>query len=148
MRKIFFQITLVLFCLTNIGFNKIKATNGIKVSISNLRNNNGHILISLFKGGEGYPDKPEKAYRIAKANIADNKSTLLISNIVAGNYVIAILHDENDDQKMNKNFFGLPKEGYGFSNNVMGTFGPPSFNKAGFRYNNNTLLEIEIITKY
>ncbi|MBK7290922.1 MAG: DUF2141 domain-containing protein [Chitinophagaceae bacterium] len=40
---------------------------------------------------------------------------------------IAILHDENDDGKMNSNFLGLPKEGYGFSNNVMGNFGPPLF---------------------
>ncbi|MFN7603100.1 MAG: DUF2141 domain-containing protein [Bacteroidota bacterium] len=28
---------------------------------------------------------------------------------------------------------GIPKEGYGFSNNVMGSFGPPSFEKAKFK---------------
>ncbi|MFM7430954.1 MAG: DUF2141 domain-containing protein [Flammeovirgaceae bacterium] len=28
---------------------------------------------------------------------------------------------------------GIPKEGYGFSNNVMGTMGPPSFEKAKFK---------------
>jgi len=34
----------------------------IKVTITKLQNNNGVVLVSLFKDGSGYPDKPEKAY--------------------------------------------------------------------------------------
>jgi uncharacterized protein (DUF2141 family) len=45
---------------------------------------------------------------------------------------VAVLHDENNDHKMNLSVFGLPKEGYAFSNNAMGLAGPPSFQKASF----------------
>lgn len=121
---------------------------GIKVDITNLRNNNGHVLISLFKEGSGYPDSPDKAIRKGRIVIKDNKAWILFTGLPAGSYAIAILHDENDDQKMNKTGLGLPKEGYGFSNNVMGAFGPPSYSRASFRHTPNTLTKVSIKTKY
>ena len=122
--------------------------NDIKVNIINLRNNRGHVLISLFKDGIGYPDKPEKALK--KANLSINNKTAIINftGLPAGNYAIAILHDENDDLKMNTNFFGIPKEGYGFSNNVTGTFGPPGYNKAKFIHTTACNTMIQIKTRY
>jgi uncharacterized protein (DUF2141 family) len=124
------------------------ADTGLKVTITNLRNNKGHVLISLFKDGVGYPDKPEKAFKKEKVNISNNTSALFLAALPTGNYAIAILHDENDDQKMNTNFFGLPKEGYGFSNNVMGMFGPPGYSKAKFTYTASTSATVSIKARY
>jgi uncharacterized protein (DUF2141 family) len=33
---------------------------------------------------------------------------------------------------LDKNFFGVPKEGYGFSNNARGLLGPPDFDDVVF----------------
>lgn len=121
---------------------------GIRVDVTNLRNNNGHVLISVFKEGSGYPDSPDKAIRKGRILIKDNKAWILFTGLPAGSYAIAILHDENDDQKMNKTGLGLPKEGYGFSNNVMGAFGPPSYSRASFRHSPNTLTKVSIKIKY
>lgn len=121
---------------------------GIKIEISNLRNNKGFVLVSLFKNGEGYPNEPGKAFRKAKLAIRDKKVTITFPELPSASYAIAILHDENGDEKMNKNFMGLPKEGYGFSNNASGVFGPPGYNKASFRHMANTLTAIVIKTKY
>ena len=120
----------------------------LTVRITGLRNNQGHVLISLFKEGMGYPDKPEKAYRKEQLSISSNASVAVFGNIPPGDYAIAILHDENDDLKMNKNWLGLPKEGYGFSNNVMGTFGPPSYNKAKFTCHTDQPVSLEIKILY
>jgi uncharacterized protein (DUF2141 family) len=120
----------------------------LTIRISNMRSNKGHVLISLFKDGEGYPDKPEKAFRKERLPINAKQSFARFSSLPAGDYAIAILHDENDDLKMNTNFFGLPKEGYGFSNNVMGTFGPPSFHKAKFTIVPAVTRNLEIRVKY
>lgn len=120
----------------------------INVSVINLRNDKGHVLISLFRECEGYPDKPEKAFRKVRVGITGKSSFFVFSDVPPGNYSIAILHDENDDQKMNTNFFGFPKEGYGFSNNVMGTFGPPSCSRASFRHIINSGERIIIQTRY
>lgn len=124
------------------------ADSSIKVNILNLRNNKGHVLVSLFNSSSGFPDKPEKAVRKVQLAINNNAASVSFTGLPAGNYAVAILHDENDDQKMNTNFFGIPKEGYGFSNNVMGTFGPPSFSRACFSFTGNSEKQIAIVARY
>ena len=120
----------------------------LKITITNLRNNRGHVLISIFKDGVGYPDKPEISFKRAKLSISNKTAVFDFIGLPTGNYAIAILHDENDDMKMNTNFFGIPKEGYGFSNNVMGTFGPPGYSKASFNYTASTTAAISIKARY
>lgn len=134
--------------LFSLAFLHPPADSSIKVSIVNLRNNKGHVLVSLFNSSSGFPDKAEKAVRKVQLAINNNTASASFPGLPAGNYAIAILHDENDDQKMNTNFFGLPKEGYGFSNNVMGTFGPPSFSRASFAFIGNSEKQIAIVARY
>jgi uncharacterized protein (DUF2141 family) len=121
---------------------------GITVTISHLRNNSGHALISLFREGEGFPDQPARAFRKERVSIVDKQVVIHFPGIPGGSYAIAILHDENDDTKMNTNWLGLPKEGYGFSNNIMGTFGPPPYNRARFSHVAGNETSVEIRTKY
>lgn len=122
--------------------------NKLSVNINNLRNNKGHVLISLYKDGAGYPEEVNKAVRRAKLTITNKTAAVSFTGLASGSYAIAILHDENDDEKMNTNFIGLPKEGYGFSNNVMGSFGPPSYTKASFQYSAGQSKTISIKTRY
>jgi uncharacterized protein (DUF2141 family) len=126
--------------------NNYANNSSVKITVENLESNAGHVLVSLFSAEEGFPDKPEKAVRKASISIKDKKAWVVFTGLTAGTYAVAILHDENDDQKMNTNFFGIPIEGYGFSNDVMGRFGPPSFTKASFLIGNGSK-EITILTK-
>jgi uncharacterized protein (DUF2141 family) len=57
---------------------------------------------------------------------------VVLKNLKPGNYAFKYFHDENDDEKLNTNFVGMPKEGFGFSNNAKGTFGIPAFEKMIF----------------
>jgi uncharacterized protein (DUF2141 family) len=128
--------------------SRLSAQDYINVTVSNLHSNKGHVLISLFSECDGFPDEPLKAARKAQAYIINNTASYVFSGLPSGNYSVAILHDENDDSKMNTNFFGIPKEGYGFSNNVMGSFGPPSCSRAEFRHIANSVTAINIRTRY
>lgn len=49
-----------------------------------------------------------------------------------GTYAIGIFVDANYNNELDRNFFGVPSEQYGFSNNAKGSFGPPSFKDASF----------------
>ncbi|MGB3007553.1 MAG: DUF2141 domain-containing protein [Chitinophagaceae bacterium] len=147
LKKISFHISIIVFMLLFASFKPV-AEEGIKISITDLRSDNGYVLVSLFKEGVGYPDKPAKAFRKEKLPIKNKNTVILFTGLPAGNYAIAILHDENNDQEMNKNFWGIPKEGYGFSKNVMGTFGPPSFSKASFKHTAGLLTQVSIKAKY
>jgi uncharacterized protein (DUF2141 family) len=140
--NIIFLFTFVLCSVFN------EPTGALRVQVKKLRNTNGHVLISLFRNGEGYPDKPEKAYRKGKADIVNGNALLVFSELPPGTYEVALLHDENDDLKMNKNWLGLPSEGYGFSNNVMGMFGPPDVSRASFNIMAGTQKVIDIKTRY
>ena len=62
-----------------------------------------------------------------------DKVTFTFEDLPEGEYAISVLHDVNDDGKMNSNAVGMPIEPFGFSNNAMGNFGPPSFEQAKFK---------------
>lgn len=57
---------------------------------------------------------------------------VVIPDLPPGKYAVAAYIDNNRNGKQDKNFLGVPKESYGFSNNVRGTFGPPKFSEAAF----------------
>ena len=61
-----------------------------------------------------------------------------------GTYAIGIFVDVNYNNKMDRNFLGIPKEQYGFSNNAKGSFGPPSFEDAAFTLNGALRLKINL----
>ena len=57
---------------------------------------------------------------------------LVFAGLAPGEYAIAAFHDEDRDGDLNTNLLGMPTEGYGFSNEARGTFGPPGFDAAAF----------------
>lgn len=120
----------------------------INLTITKLRNTKGHLLVSLFNSKAGFPDKEAKAFRKERLSISGNTVSFSFTNLPAGQYAIAILHDEDDNLKMNSNFFGMPKEGYGFSRNVTGFMGPPSFADASFSCIDGKISSLEIRTRY
>jgi uncharacterized protein (DUF2141 family) len=107
----------------------------VTVEITNLKNSKGYVLMSLYNNAEYFPEDGEKAIAKGKAVITDGKATITFKNVPYGKYAGAFLHDENNNLKMDFNIVGIPKEGYGFTNNAKVTMGPPSFEKAAFEFN-------------
>jgi uncharacterized protein (DUF2141 family) len=54
----------------------------------------------------------------------------VFTNLRPGTYAVIAFHDENDNGKLDENGWGVPTEGYGFSNNAEGFLGPASFKDA------------------
>lgn len=117
----------------------------LQVSITNLRNASGQFLVAVYNGADGFPKKPEKAYR--SILVGADQSRFIIGDLPAGQYAVAIVHDENSNGKVDTGGpFGIPTEGIGFSRNPNINFGPPSFDKAAFTLNESAAIEIR--TKY
>lgn len=104
----------------------------LKVKIKGLKNSNGKVGVSLYKTKDGFPDKSENAVRNGLVSIVNNEAIIEWEGLPMGEYAISIMHDENENNKMDTNFMGIPKEGFGFSNGAKAKFGPPSFDKAKF----------------
>ena len=67
-----------------------------------------------------------------------------IINLPEGTYAIALFIDANENLKIDKNFLGIPKEQYGFSNNAMGKLSGPSFEQAKFRVKGSAVQNIKL----
>ena len=105
----------------------------ITVIITNLRNTDGDILISLYDKAEGFPKDRNAIIRTAVVTPdASGQVTTIFKDLPHGDYAIAVLHDEDTSQGMTFGAFHLPKEGYCFSNNVKVRFRPPKFKKTMF----------------
>lgn len=136
-------LTLIIAFLLSVTFTngqEAKMGQTITVNIDKLQSEAGHILVSLhtentFMKGNGIEN--------AKSKIVDGKVTVTFENVAAGTYAILVLHDANDNNQMDFETNGMPKESFGASNNSM-SFGPPNFITAKFDVSNEDL-EMKII---
>ncbi|HBW82645.1 MAG TPA: hypothetical protein DEF79_01255 [Gammaproteobacteria bacterium] len=74
---------------------------------------------------------------VKKVTVGEAEGTI---ELEAGTYSIGFFIDKNDNEKLDTNFLGVPKEQFGFSNDAMGRFGPPSFEAASFTLDEETIL--------
>ena len=77
--------------------------------------------------------------------IIDEQVIVVIDSLEYGEYAVRVFHDENKNEKVDTNILGIPKECYGYSNNASSWFGPPSWDKAKFIFNQpDMILEIKV----
>jgi len=100
----------------------------LDIEITGLRNNTGLIMLQLL-------DENEKVVNQAKGIINDKRSVIIFNNLKPGKYAFQYYHDENLSAVMETGRLGKPKEGYGFSNNAAGMFGPKPFKEWLFEIN-------------
>jgi uncharacterized protein (DUF2141 family) len=113
-----------LICISNASFSQYK----LDIEIIEIRNSTGNIMLQLF-------DENKKVLNQELSPIQAEMCSFSIPNLKPGKYAVRYYHDENLNGKMETNLMGKPTEGYGFSNNVTGSFGPPPFAKWLFEIN-------------
>jgi uncharacterized protein (DUF2141 family) len=102
----------------------------ISAHVERLRNNHGQVICTLFTPSDKFPDHSHKGMTI-KVPIQAKQAICRFENVKFGTYAIVAFHDENHDGEFNQNWLGLPKEGFGFSDNP-GTLRKPVFEDAKF----------------
>jgi uncharacterized protein (DUF2141 family) len=116
------------------------------VRFENVRNEKGSIKYLVFKSEEGYPDDLKLSVKSGTIPTKETEDGIILKDLEAGSYSFSVIHDENNNDKLDTNFLGIPKEGFGFSNNPLVLFGPPSFSKTKVEVSKDT--EIIIKMKY
>lgn len=112
----------------------------IHVKILDIRNSNGAVACALFEGPEGFPTKfLRHATNIMMIKVRNEEANCNFVDVPAGTYALAVIHDENRNGKLDTNFLGIPKEGYGFSNDARARGGAPSYEDASFIYDGHKL---------
>ena len=88
----------------------------------------------------GFPgDYLRSATNINVIKIRKAQARCDFEDIPPGTYALAVVHDENMNGKLDANWLGRPKEGYGFSNDAKSLLSAPSFSDASFEYDGQNL---------
>ena len=98
----------------------------------------------VFESDEGDRPGPQPGIVAGSIKNIDTEVYKETFEIPAGIYAIGYYIDANENQKLDTNFIGVPKEEYGFSNNARGAFGPPSFESASFTLDSYLKLLMEL----
>jgi uncharacterized protein (DUF2141 family) len=100
----------------------------------------GVIDILVFNGTQGFPNKPEKAFRRVRVPVtAEDPVACAITNLPYGSYSLSVLHDINVNNKADKMLgFGPPREPVGFSNIPLKMRKQPSYKATVFTFNAQT----------
>lgn len=109
------------------------------VVMEGFRNDTGQAAISLYRQARGFPDNPRHAFRSLLAPIRDGKARAVFESIPSGSYAVGVLHDENRNEKMDKSFFGVPREGFGVSGTGHSFRSTPRFEDARIEITSPTL---------
>jgi uncharacterized protein (DUF2141 family) len=120
----------------------------LTVRVTGARNTKGKIWVTVFQDAQGFPDDPSKAVRHQSVDIDPNtlSAQVTFKDVPQGTFAVSVLHDENGNGKMDKNFVGVPKEGYGASNNPKKKKRAPTFDEAKFSLNSSgQTIEITLI---
>jgi len=130
---------LIIFCWVSIVYAQNEKpepkteTGTLLILVRGFKNTDGQLIVGLYNSAAGYLS--EKPYKGEFREISANEELIKFENVPYGDYAVAVIHDMNNDGKLDKNVFGIPIEGYGFSNNAMDKYGPPSFLQASFVFN-------------
>lgn len=119
----------VLALIVSLAINNIVNAASINVTVTNIKNLKGVVRVGLINKEA---DFPYDAFTGKKIPINGNSVNVKFTNLAPGEYAVVVHHDENCNDKVDKNLLGVPLEGYCFSNNVKAFVAPPKFKSAKF----------------
>lgn len=113
------------------GGRIVAAEQKVAVQIEGIRSERGGELLVLLFARDGFPVQHDRALSIRKISVTSSTLRIDVPVQQAGaEFAIKILHDQDKNGKVTKNFIGIPAEGLGFSNGAVLNFGPPKFDAA------------------
>jgi len=143
MRFIFF-ICLTYSFLSFCPLEKALKEYDLTVKVTGIIGKKGIIEFGLFDNPDKYASVGGTCRKIRIQNTG-NEVSATFQDLPEKKYGVCIYHDENSNDKCDKNFFGIPTEGYGFSNNKKPLFTIPSFDDCAIKVNSDRLISIKIL---
>ena len=143
------NLSRILFLLSFSAMLEIQASE-LVINLSDQKKA-GTLMLAIYNNAEAFEGSVVKekrsevgVFKGLELYLEPKDSTQLSTEIPDGDYAIAFFIDANGNKKLDKNFLGIPKEQFGFSNNAMGTLSAPSFEQAKFRVAGNTVQNIKL----
>ncbi|MCU1313311.1 MAG: hypothetical protein JWM54_1068 [Acidobacteriaceae bacterium] len=108
----------------------VAGTCSLIIHVTGFRNTKGKLGAELFTSSAGWPEDVDKSYRHDHFPIEGDHATARFDHLPPGKYGVVVLHDENENKKLDRNLLQVPKEGFGFANNPHVFLAAPPIEKA------------------
>jgi uncharacterized protein (DUF2141 family) len=113
------------------------------ITVHTVQSSAGSLMIGVYDTGEGFRGAIRNSTAAGLLNdrsriagialrAAAGAQTIVVVGLLPGRYAVIAFHDDNDDGKLGASPWGVPTEGYGFSNDAQGFLRAPSFAAASF----------------
>ncbi len=114
----------------------------LTLNVNNIKSIKGNLLVAVYDKEEHFN---ANTHWVAAKQVKVTATTMSLSfaDLPAGNYAIKLFQDENENNQIDFEVSGIPKEPYGFSNNGV-SYGPPLFNEAKVVVDKATQIEIQL----
>lgn len=136
------------FCLASNSY--AAGALSLEVKVTEIRTSKGKMGWALFSQKKGFPGDRDKAvqkgYWELNRDPKTNSAVYKIENVPPGEWAVSVYQDEDNDQKLDSNWIGIPKEPVGVSMNPKPRMGPPKFKSALFAFGpaQNNSIEIKL----
>ncbi|HEV7333681.1 MAG TPA: DUF2141 domain-containing protein [Flavisolibacter sp.] len=141
-RKFLAGIIILGFC------NDAWSQGRISVRISNFENNKGTCIVCVYDNARSFSEKGGVPVSCLTVPVAGKNATAVFDNLKQGSYAIMVIHDANNNRKFDTNFLGIPKEGYGASQNKLPFAAAPKFEENKIAVTDNATTHCAITLRY
>jgi uncharacterized protein (DUF2141 family) len=116
----------------------------LTVDIEGVVNSRGVVGVLVFSSAAGWPERASAALTSKAVPAREGLTELLITGLDEGDYAVVVLHDENENRKLDRNRLHLPVEQWGMSNNPKHFLSAPSFSEASFRLEGDKWIRVRL----
>ena len=116
------------------------------LQFNELESQRGQICVAVYKCEQTFM-QPDAHIRAEIYTLDEFNGTIKLQNLPYGQYAIAVFQDLNGNEKLDTNVFGVPKEPYGFSNNLRVKWRKPRFDEAQVRFaKDGQVVPVQLLT--
>jgi uncharacterized protein (DUF2141 family) len=115
----------------------------LTIDVAGITPDRGRIYVAVYDRADSFPISGRQLVGQV-LDPTDRHLTVHFKDLPPGQYAAVAYQDANGNGKLDKNFLGIPKEPYGFSNGARGSVGPPKFSEAAVPLNPDGATRIEL----
>jgi uncharacterized protein (DUF2141 family) len=118
----------------------------VTIQVDGFENDDGACLLAVYDTPDAFVNRNNEIAK-EKVKITDRTAEWTVDLPIRTAMVIAVFHDENGNDQLDKGFRSIPTERYGFSRNARAIFGPPDFLAAKVEFNDQNPATLQITVK-
>lgn len=114
----------------------------LEISFTNIKvEKGGNIIVAICEPDKKFPCNKDNAYKAKRVKVMQDSAKVTFE-LPDGTYAVVAGHDENENDIIDRNFIGIPVEGYAISGKP--SFGMPKFENAKFTINSDTKISLQM----